>query len=82
MLTHTEVCLFCDRPDRSYVPPPGADFICGLCVQLLVAQDYVTLISAYDLAMNKHRYRQAAAIEMFLRDRKRFNYLNKANLKR
>ena len=69
MLEGAEVCLFCNNPEKGYVPPPEVDFICGSCVQLLLIADKDELQAAHARALEKGCLGNAKAIESFLRKR-------------
>jgi len=59
-------CLFCNGPGKNYKPPPGVEFICGICVQLLLMADQEDLTSAYAGAIEKDYTGKAEAIKMFI----------------
>jgi hypothetical protein len=59
-------CLFCCDPEPNYKPETGNDFICSLCVQILLAADQEDLKRAYGKAIERGYTRKANAIESFL----------------
>ena len=67
------VCLYCDQEDsgvvNKYKPPPEKDFICSLCVQLLLESSQERLKLYYDLANINGDDREAWARESFLIDK-------------
>jgi len=62
----TDICLFCDCMDIKYKPETGKDFICPLCVQILLEADKEDLKRAYGMAIERGYARKAKAIESFL----------------
>lgn len=63
-----ESCLLCNCPEKNYKPPPNTDYVCGMCVQLLLQADKDDLKRAYTKAIKKGLERKALAIEIFLND--------------
>ena len=62
----SETCLFCGRPEKGYKPSKSADFICSMCVQLLLAADQNELKRAYEKAVRLGYMGKADAIKTFL----------------
>ena len=65
-----DVCLFCDSPDKGYIPAPGNDFVCGSCVQILLASDRDAREVLHVNALNTGRPNIAKAISLFLKKRR------------
>jgi len=72
-------CIFCNSPEKAYTPSKKIDFVCSICVQMLLAADPDDLKRAHDAAINRkylnqeHRkacepeyLRKANAIKSFL----------------
>jgi hypothetical protein len=62
----SDLCLFCGQPEKVFKPPMSVDFICGRCVQLLLAADQGQLRRAYEKAVRLGFVRKAEAIKTFL----------------
>ena len=62
----TELCLFCNEPEKNYQPGPDVDFICDLCVILLTGAEQGDLKKAHAKAIDKGRESQASALESFI----------------
>ncbi len=76
-----EPCLLCNCPEKNYKPPPNTDYVCGMCVQLLLEADKNDLRKAYTKAIEKGLERKALAIEIFLND-ERINEQRKPDTKK
>ena len=63
-----KVCLFCNETEKNYKPDPDVDFICGICVQLLLRADQNDLKKAYVKAIEKGYSDKTKAIESFLNE--------------
>jgi hypothetical protein len=61
-----DTCLFCSKPEKSCKPSKSVDFICGRCVQLLLAADQGELMRAYEKAVRLGYAGKARAIKTFL----------------
>jgi hypothetical protein len=61
-----ETCLFCDQPGKSCKPSKSVDFICSVCVQLLLEFDQTGLKRAYEKALSLGYMGKASAIKTFL----------------
>jgi hypothetical protein len=61
-----ETCLFCGRPEKGYTPSKSVDFICSVCVQLLLEADQGQLKRAYEKAVRLGQKGKASAIKTFL----------------
>ena len=61
-----DVCLFCNGKDKKYKPETGIEFICSLCVQMLLGADREDLKKAHTMAIDKGYLNKASAIESFL----------------
>ena len=61
-----DVCLFCNGKDKKYKPETDIEFICSLCVQLLLGADREDLKRAHIKAIDKGYSNKAKAIESFL----------------
>ena len=61
-----ETCLFCGRPEKGYKPSKSVDFICSVCVQLLLEADQGQLKRAYEKAIRLGYAGKASAIKTFL----------------
>jgi hypothetical protein len=61
-----DVCLFCNGKDKKYKPETGIEFICSLCVQMLLGADQEDLKAVHTLAINNGYLNKASAIESFL----------------
>ena len=59
-------CLFCCDADTDDKQEPGKDFICSLCVQMLLAADQEDLKRAHGKAIERGYDRKAKSIESFL----------------
>ena len=59
-------CLFCGKPEKGYKPSKSVDFICSLCVQLMLAADQGELMRAYEKAARQGYMGKASAIKTFL----------------
>jgi hypothetical protein len=59
-------CLFCGQPEKGYKPEKSVDFICSVCVQLLLAADHGQLKRAYEKAVRLGYVGKASAIKTFL----------------
>jgi len=62
----SDICLFCGQPEKSCNPSKCVDFICGKCVQLLLAADQDELKRAYGKAVSLNYGDKASAIKTFL----------------
>ena len=60
------ICLFCNKPEKNYMPVAGNDFICGSCVQLLSDAEQDDLKRAHSKAIKKGYLNKASAIESFI----------------
>ncbi len=63
---NADACLFCNGMDINYKPDPSNDFICSLCVQILISATQQELKRAHSKAIEKGYTRKAKAIESFL----------------
>jgi hypothetical protein len=61
-----EACLFCGKPEKGYKPSKSVDFICSVCVQLLLAADQGELMGAYEKAVRLGYIDKASALKTFL----------------
>ena len=59
-------CLFCCDPDTDDKPESSKDFICSLCVQILISATQEELKRAHTKAIEKGYARKAKAIKSFL----------------
>jgi len=59
-------CLFCSDSEPEYKPGAGIDFVCSLCVQMLLEADQQDLSRAYAKAIEKGFSNKARAVELFL----------------
>jgi hypothetical protein len=59
-------CFFCGQPEKSCTPSKSVDFICSVCVQLLLAADRGELMRAYEKAVRLGYMAKASAIKTFL----------------
>jgi hypothetical protein len=62
----SETCLFCGKPEKGYKPSKSVDFICSMCVQLLLAADQGELMRASEKAVRLGYAGKASAIKTFL----------------
>jgi hypothetical protein len=62
----SDTCLFCSQPEKSCKPSKLVDFICGSCVQILLAADQTELKRAYEKAVRLGYMGKADAIKTFL----------------
>jgi hypothetical protein len=62
----SETCLFCGLPEKGYRPSKSVDFICSVCVQLLLSADQGQLKRAYEKAVRLGYMGKASAIKNFL----------------
>ena len=62
----SDTCLFCGKPEKGYKPSKSVDFICSVCVQLLLAADQGELRRAYEKAVRLGYTGKASAIKTFL----------------
>ena len=62
----SDACLFCGKPEKGYKPSKEVDFICSMCVQLLLAADQNELKRAYEKAVRLGYMGKACAIKTFL----------------
>ena len=62
----SDTCLFCGKPEKGYKPSKSVDFICSVCVQLLLEADQGELRRAYDKALFLGYAGKASAIKTFL----------------
>ena len=60
------VCLFCNGMDIKYKPESSKDFICSLCVQILISATQEEMKRAHSKAIKRGYTRKANAIESFL----------------
>ena len=61
-----EACLFCGQPEKSCKPSKSVEFVCSVCVQLLLAADQGELMRAYEKAVRLGYMGKANAIKTFL----------------
>ena len=61
-----EACLFCGQPEKSCKPSKSVEFVCSVCVQLLLAADQGELMRAYEKAVRLGYMGKASAIKTFL----------------
>ena len=66
MRMNADVCLFCNGKDKKYNPETGIEFICSICVQMLLGADQEDLKTVYTLAIDNGYLNKAKAIESFL----------------
>jgi hypothetical protein len=59
-----DVCLFCDRPEKTY--QPKVEFICGTCVAIILRASMDERRRAYEQALGSGHTRKAYALETFL----------------
>jgi hypothetical protein len=62
----SDTCLFCGKPEKGYKPSKSVDFICSVCVQLLLEADQGQLKRAYEKAIRLGYAGKASAIKTFL----------------
>ena len=60
-----EACLFCGQPEKSCKPSKSVEFVCSVCVQLLLAADQGELMRAYEKAVRLGYMGKASAIKTF-----------------
>jgi len=65
-------CLFCGKPEKSYSPDKGVEFICGNCVVLLSAADRDDLRRAHVKAIATGYLNKANAIQSFLEEEEEY----------
>jgi hypothetical protein len=63
-----EVCLFCQKPDKSYKPGRGVEFVCSICVIVLAGTEQGELKLAYKKAKELVSMRQMRALESFIEE--------------
>ncbi|MDH3719984.1 MAG: hypothetical protein OER74_00620 [Desulfobacteraceae bacterium] len=61
-----ELCLFCNEPEKNYNPGSHIDYVCGLCVILLIDADQEDLKKSYQKALNEGYLTKASALELFV----------------
>ena len=59
-------CLFCNCADKAYKLVKSVEFVCGLCVQILLDADKNDLKRAYTKAIKLGLHNKAKAINIFL----------------
>ena len=62
----SDTCLFCGQPEKSCIPSKSVDFICSVCVQLLLNADQADLKRAYEKAVRLGYSGKAEAIKTFI----------------
>jgi hypothetical protein len=62
----SDTCLFCGKAEKGYKPSKSVDFICSVCVQLLLEADQGQLKRAYEKAVRLCYAGKASAIKTFL----------------
>jgi hypothetical protein len=62
----SDTCLFCAKPEKGYKSSKSVDFICSVCVPLLLSADQGQLERAYEKAVRLGYMGKASAIKAFL----------------
>ena len=62
-------CLFCDQDERSYTPSRDIEYICSICVLILLSLDQEQLKALYTKAVSKGYEKRKKAIESFFENK-------------
>ena len=62
----TELCLFCNEPEKNYKPGPDIDSICSRCVTLLAGAEQDDFKKVHAKAIEKGFKDKASALKSFI----------------
>jgi hypothetical protein len=62
----SEVCLFCNKPERNRKPGKNVEFVCSNCVIILADAEQDDLKFAHKKATELSSARQLRALELFI----------------
>ncbi|RJQ56452.1 MAG: hypothetical protein C4530_14530 [Desulfobacteraceae bacterium] len=64
-----ENCLFCDKAEKNCKPPPNTEYVCGMCVQMILNADREELRRICHQAIEQGDTRKAEGIRLVCRDK-------------